>query len=257
MRHRDTIRDQFSRQAIPFSEARSMADGDAIQLLVEAAKADAAGRSLDVACGPGMVALAFAQVVDFAVGLDAVEAMLDRARVLQTRQFCHNITWVLGEAAELPFSDASFDIATCRFAIHHMLDPSITLREMTRILRPRGRIVICGAVASDDPARATALNAFEKMRDSSTVRFLPLAELRSLLTDSGFQIESERKYRVPVEFEDLMLRSFPSQGDVPRLRDMIVSSADGDTLGLATRIDDERIRFSYPAVILAAQKPSP
>jgi ubiquinone/menaquinone biosynthesis C-methylase UbiE len=257
MRHQDTIRDQFSRQAIPFSEARSMADGDAIQLLVEAAKTNAADRSLDIACGPGMVALAFAPVVDFAVGLDAVQAMLDRARVLQNRQSCHNIAWVLGEAAELPFPDASFDLATCRFAIHHMLDPSITLREMTRILRPRGRIVVCDAVAADDPARATALNAFEKIRDPSTVRFLTLAELRNLLTDGGFQIESERKYRVPVEFEDLMLRSFPSQGDVPRLRDMIVSSAEGDTLGLATRIDDERVRFSYPAVILAAQMPSP
>jgi hypothetical protein len=128
---------------------------------------------------------------------------------------------------------------------------------MTRILRPRGRIVICDAVASDDPARATALNAFEKMRDPSTVRFLTLAELRNLLADSGFQIESEGRYRVPVEFEDLMLRSFPSQGDVPRLRDMIVASAEGDTLGLAARIDDERVRFSYAAVILAGQKPSP
>jgi ubiquinone/menaquinone biosynthesis C-methylase UbiE len=71
-----------------------------------------------------MVALAFAQVVDFAVGLDAVLAMLDRARVLQNRQSCRNIAWVLGEAVELPFPDANFDIATCRFAIHHMLDPS-------------------------------------------------------------------------------------------------------------------------------------
>ena len=256
MRHRDTIRDQFSRQAIPFSEARSMADGDAIQLLVEAAKADAAGRSLDVACGPGMVALAFAQVVHSAVGLDTTRAMLDRARVLQHRQSCRNVAWVLGEAAELPFQEASFDIATCRFAIHHMLNPSLALQEMTRVLRPGGRIVICDAVASDDPARATALNALEKMRDSSTVRFLPLAELRSLLTDSGFQIESEQKYRVPVEFDDLMQRSFPSQGVVPRLRDMIVSSIEGDTLGLATRRDDVRILFNYPAVVLAAQKPS-
>jgi ubiquinone/menaquinone biosynthesis C-methylase UbiE len=117
MSHQETVRDQFSRQAVPFSEARSMADGDAIQLLLEAAKTDAAHRSLDVACGPGMVALAFAQVVHFAVGLDTTLAMLDRARVLQNRQSCRNVAWVLGEAAELPFRDASFDIATCRCRI--------------------------------------------------------------------------------------------------------------------------------------------
>jgi ubiquinone/menaquinone biosynthesis C-methylase UbiE len=256
MSHQDTIRDQFSRQAVPFSDARSMTDGDAIQLLVEAARVDAAHRSLDVACGPGMVALAFARVVHSAVGLDTTRAMLDRARVLQHRQSCRNVAWVLGEAAELPFQGASFDIATCRFAIHHMLNPSLALQEMTRVLRPGGRIVICDAVASDDPAKAAALNAFEKLRDPSTVRFLTLAELRSLLIDGGVQIEGERKYRVPVEFDDLMQRSFPSQGDVPRLRDMMVSSLEGDTLGLATRRDDERILFSYPAVVLAGQKPS-
>jgi ubiquinone/menaquinone biosynthesis C-methylase UbiE len=256
MSHRDTIRDQFARQAVPFSEARSMADGDAIQLLVKAARADAALRSLDVACGPGMVTLAFAQVVHSAVGLDTTRAMLDRARVLQHRQSCRNVAWVLGEAAELPFREASFDIATCRFAIHHMLNPSLALQEMTRVLRPGGRIVICDAVASDDPAKAAALNAFEKLRDPSTVRFSTLAELRSLLIDSGLQSEGEGKYRVPVEFDDLMQRSFPSRGDVPRLRDMIVSSVEGDTLGLATRRDDERILFSYPAVVLAGQKPT-
>jgi hypothetical protein len=106
------------------------------------------------------------------------------------------------------------------------------------------------------PPKAAALNAFEKLRDPSTVRFLILAELRSLLIDSGLQIEGERKYRVPVEFDDLMRRSFPSRGDVPRLRDTIVSSVEGDTLGLATRRDDKRFLFSYPAVVLAGQKPT-
>ena len=256
MSHQDTIREQFSRQAVAFSEARSMTDGGAIHLLIEAAKADAAHRSLDVACGPGMVALAFAQVVHRAIGLDTTRAMLDRARVLQDRQSCRNVAWVLGEATELPFQEASCDIATCRFAVHHMLNPSLALQEMTRVVRPGGRIVICDAVASDDSAKAAALNTFEKLRDPSTVRFLNLAELRNLLIDSGVQIEGERKYRVPVEFGDLMQRSFPSQGDVPRLRDMMIASLEGDTLGLATRRENERILFSYPAVVLAGQKPS-
>ena len=110
MSHQDVIHDQFSRQAVPFSEARSMADADAIQLLIDAARAAPGQRSLDVACGPGLVALAFAGVVREAVGLDTTPAMLDRARVLQSQRGIANVVWVLGEAGRLPFPDASFDM---------------------------------------------------------------------------------------------------------------------------------------------------
>src|SRR5262245_15224274 len=57
--HRDTIIDQFSRQAVPFSTAGPIRDREALQLLVTASGAGAADTVLDVACGPGLVACAF------------------------------------------------------------------------------------------------------------------------------------------------------------------------------------------------------
>ena len=54
MDHDARIRDQFTRQAVPFSEAPSMRDEAAIALLVEAAAVGPGGRSLDVGCGPGL-----------------------------------------------------------------------------------------------------------------------------------------------------------------------------------------------------------
>ena len=51
---------------------------------------------------------------------------------------------------------------------------------MVRVARPGGRIVLCDAFASDDPAKAAAFNAMERLRDPSTVEFRPLAFLRGL-----------------------------------------------------------------------------
>jgi ubiquinone/menaquinone biosynthesis C-methylase UbiE len=78
-----------------------MSDAEAIDLLIAASGAQADHRSLDVACGPGMVALGFAREVRFAVGLDMTQAMLDRAKVLQQRQSCSNVecAWGSGELA--------------------------------------------------------------------------------------------------------------------------------------------------------------
>ena len=255
MDHQRTIHDQFTRQAIVFSEAPSMTDIDAIQLLIDAAHAEATHRSLDVACGPGLVVLSFARVVSHAFGLDTTKAMLDRAEELQHQRGIANAEWVLGEAGALPFPGASFDIVTCRFAFHHMLRPAETLKEMIRVTRPGGRIVVCDAVASEDPAKAGAFNAFERMRDPSTVRFLSAAELRTLYPAADLPVEAERAYRVPTELEALLKTSFPAANDLPKLRAAAQASIADDRLGMNTRQRGDRILLDYPALVLSAQKP--
>jgi ubiquinone/menaquinone biosynthesis C-methylase UbiE len=250
--HQERIREQFTSQAVPFSKAASIADGQAIQLLIDLAQAGPGHRSLDVACGPGLVALAFAKVVARAVGVDATPAMLDRARTLQERQSRSNVEWVDGDAGSLPFPDASFDIVTCRFAFHHLLAPAEALAEMKRVTRPGGRIIVCDGIASDDPHKATAFNAFERLRDPSTVRFLTADELRGLFTDAGLVVAEERRYGVAAELEGLLRISFPRPEDLETLRTMMRASLADDGLGLPARAEGERIVFAYPALILAA-----
>ena len=250
--HDDRIREQFTRQAVPFSKASSMADARAIQLLIDMANASPHHRSLDVACGPGLVVLAFARVVASAVGLDTTAAMLDRARVLQRRQSSHNVEWVCGDIHKLPVPDLSFDIVTCRFAFHHFLHAKKALAEMTRATRPGGRIVVCDGVASDDLRKAAAFNAFERMRDPSTVRFFTAGELRALFRDADLSIEQEQTYAVSGELEGLLRVSFPNPEVVATLRETMRASITDDALGLSARADGDRIIFGYPSIILSA-----
>src|SRR6266568_4900449 len=80
--HSDLIRDQFTRQATPFSTAAPIADAGALTMIVEAAEAGPDDSVLDVACGGGIVVCAFAPRVKHATGIDMTAAMLDRARHL-------------------------------------------------------------------------------------------------------------------------------------------------------------------------------
>ena len=61
--HNDLILDQFTRQATPFSTASPITDAAALKLIVETSSAKAADSVLDVACGGGVVACAFAPCV--------------------------------------------------------------------------------------------------------------------------------------------------------------------------------------------------
>src|SRR5262245_11757292 len=121
--HAATIADQFTRQAPQFAAAPALHNRAALDLLVEAARPEATDASLDVACGPGSVVVAFAARVRQAVGLDATEAMLEEARKLAARSSVGNVAWHRGDVYALPFADGAFDIVSCRFAFHHLEEP--------------------------------------------------------------------------------------------------------------------------------------
>src|SRR5436853_6072775 len=144
--HDATIADQFSRQAAQFAAAPALHNQAALDLLVEAARPAPVDVSLDVACGPGSVAIAFARRVRRAVGLDATEAMLDQARQLAARSAIANVEWHRGDVYALPFADGAFDIVSCRFAFHHLQEPARAFAEMARVARTGGRIVLCDAM---------------------------------------------------------------------------------------------------------------
>jgi SAM-dependent methyltransferase len=180
--------------------------------------------------------------------------MIERARQIQAEQGLKNLTFQVGPASPLPFGDGSFSIAVTRYSLHHLLDPLSALKEMRRVTRPGGRVVVCDAVVPDDPAKADGYNRMEKLRDPSHVRALPIAELRGLFRDAGLPEPEARFYAFEVEMEGLLKASFPKPGDEKQLREMILASIEDDALGMRTRRDGAEVKLSYPIVALAAER---
>lgn len=253
--HSSKINDQFSRQAELFAAAPSLHNDDALSLFVEAAEPNAADITLDVACGPGSIVAAFAPRVRRAVGVDATAAMLDQAAKLVAAKALGNVEFHRGDVYALPFADRSFDIVSCRFAFHHFEEPPRALAEMLRVCRAGGRIVLCDALASDDPVKAAGLNRMERHRDPSTVEFRKLGYFVALFASAGLPPPKQAFYRVPVERDALIAGSFPARGDRDLLRQMIDESVVGDLFGMQSRREAETVFLSYPTVILSTQLP--
>jgi SAM-dependent methyltransferase len=253
--HRELILDQFTRQAIPFSTAKTIADENALRLLLDASNAQPSSTMLDVACGGGNVVCAFAKVVKHATGIDMTTAMLERGKALAREKALANVAWDLGEATALPYGDASFDIVTTRFSFHHFLAPLTVLREMTRVCRPGGRIVVTDMVTATDPAKAAEFNRMEVLRDPSHVRALFLTELERLFRDAGLGSPAVLHYELRDELENLLARSFPNPGDDEKIRELFRASAKDDRLGIEIRLEGDRVRYAYPVAILAAIRP--
>lgn len=252
--HRDAIIDQFSRQALPFSTAAPIRDRDALALLVTASGAGSADTVLDVACGPGLVVCAFAQVAAHVTGIDVTPAMLDRARAVAAEQGVQNVTWHCGDVTSLPFPDATFSIVVSRFAFHHFLEPARVLGEMRRVCCPGGRVVVADLLASPDPVRAEAFHRMEVLRDPSHARALTGAGLRALFPAAGLAVPRETSYRMDVELEAVLARSFPAPGTEAEIRRAFDAALRDDGFGLDVRRVDGRIWFTYPVTIFASER---
>jgi demethylmenaquinone methyltransferase / 2-methoxy-6-polyprenyl-1,4-benzoquinol methylase len=110
--------------------------------LTELVPGDAA---LDVCCGTGDLALELGGRVGpegTVVGCDFSERMLDLAQGKATRRGASNVRFEWADALDLPYPDGSFDAATVGFGARNLADLDRGLRELARVLRPGGRLVI-------------------------------------------------------------------------------------------------------------------
>lgn len=110
-------------------------------------------RILDVATGTGMVAFALARRGAEVVGVDQSPAMLGaaRARLARTPALAGRLTFVDGQAEELPFADGGFDALSFTYLLRYVDDRGATMRELARVVAPGGRIGMVEFGVPGDP----------------------------------------------------------------------------------------------------------
>lgn len=99
---------------------------------------------LDVGCGTGDDVRRMAEIVGVsgkAVGLDTSETMIAQARE-RSEGTDLPVEFVQGSAYELPFEDGSFDACRCERVLQHLDEPLAAIREMMRVVRPGGSVLI-------------------------------------------------------------------------------------------------------------------
>jgi ubiquinone/menaquinone biosynthesis C-methylase UbiE len=148
---------------------------------------------LDIACGTGELERLLLE--DFPhlriIGVDISEKMLDIARSkLADRP---NLEFLQASAIALPFQDHSFDLVVTASALHYFEPPVDSLKEMHRILKPNGKLIVMDWCR--DYWVCQALDLFLKISDPAHKTCYSQRELRDFLSTSGFEIEDEHKQK--------------------------------------------------------------
>src|SRR5206468_1287384 len=102
--------------------------------LINAALGSPGMSLLDVACGPGYVSAAVKELGAVPTGIDFSERMIAIARGMFP-----DISFIQGDAQDLPLRTASFDRILCNFGLLHVSQPETACAEACRVLKPKGR----------------------------------------------------------------------------------------------------------------------
>lgn len=250
---RRLIVEQFTKQAVPFSQMPHHNDEDTNRQVIETAGIGSNDTVLDVACGPGLITCAVANVARQVTGIDITPAMIEEARKRQRSVGLTNMDWKVGDVLPLPFPGSSFSAVITRYSFHHFLDPEAVLTEMVRICQPGGRVAVVDVFTST-PEQAEAYNRMEKLRDPSHTRALSLAELTGMFHDTGLVEMKTAFYKLDVEVEKLLTASCTKPGDAQVVRKIFEDDLGVDRLGVGASRQDDGIHFAFPIVVVAGQK---
>jgi ubiquinone/menaquinone biosynthesis C-methylase UbiE len=207
------VREQFTRTAQVFGDfavASRVGDAERLASLVHAGATD---HALDVACGPGTLALRVARHVRRVCALDVTPAILSRARNSALADGLANLDFVIGDAQSLPFADDALDIAVTSYSLHHMADPALAIAEMARVVRRGGRVGIADIRVSEDPHSAEINNRIERVRDASHTRTLTRSEFEIIFVKNGLRILDAQIAEQFRPFDHWMLVAGSKPGD--------------------------------------------
>ena len=246
--------DHWSSRAGHYATSSLHQDGPSLWRLLELARPTPPDRCLDIGTGAGHTAARMSSLATEVVGLDLSEGMLARAQA--TYGHLPGLRFVRAEASSTGFPSETFEIVTARHTLHHHLDLDATLRELERILKPGGRLVIADEV-TPSPEVDAWYHALERARDPSHVRAYTLQQWRGALAGAGFDwVVGDQDTRYPIEVDAWIGR----MGLDPEAETSIYRLfADADkatrqTFEIAFR-DGKAVSFMMPVGVILAIKP--
>jgi ubiquinone/menaquinone biosynthesis C-methylase UbiE len=154
-----------------------------------AARLDTGDRVLEVAPGPGYLAIELARL---GLSVSAIDISRSFVRIGAENAARAGVTvdFRQGDAAALPFDDATFDAAVCRAAFKNFADPQGAINEMRRVLRPGGQALLLDM--RRDATDAGIDEEVVKLRLGPVGALMTRGALRSLRKRAYSQAEFER-----------------------------------------------------------------
>jgi ubiquinone/menaquinone biosynthesis C-methylase UbiE len=251
MQQQAVVAQQFGNTASAYLTSTVHAQGADLAALRElAASMPRAPIVLDLGCGAGHASFAVAPVAESVTAFDLSAQMLEVVTGAARERGLANLATRQGDVGRLPFADASFCMVVTRFSAHHWFDVPAALREVKRVLKPRGLFVVIDITAPETALHDTTLQAVELLRDGSHVRDYRPSEWRTMLQDAGFACERAGDWKLEMKFDEWTARMRTPAERVAAIRSLFATAPEETRQYFAVQAD---CSFSIDSTLLKAR----
>ncbi|MGA7918153.1 MAG: methyltransferase domain-containing protein [Candidatus Acidiferrales bacterium] len=257
------VRARFTKTAEVFGDYAVAQRVEAAELLARMVSAGPNDFALDLASGPGTLALRFAKYVRWICALDLTPAILTRARQTAAQEgLLQKFGFALGDAQALPFADASLDIAVTSYSLHHISDPSRVVNEMARVIKQAGRVGLIDIVVPEDPTVRALNHRIEYIRDDSHSRSLTHREIEEMMGAAGLRVMATDVREHPRKFDHWMQVAGWKGSDPEYIeaRGLMISSIGDDSANFHPRFEssepaaEPELFMTNTGIYIAAEK---
>jgi len=226
MKQNKLVSEQFGGSAQGYLSSDVHANGADLRRLTELTRDTASRLALDLGCGAGHAGFAMAKAGAAVTAYDLSPEMLAVVKNEAVRRGLTNITTQQGEVEHLPFDDASFDLAVTRFSAHHWSDVPTAIREIHRVLKPTGTLVVIDTISPENPLFDTLLQTVEILADASHIRDYRVSEWHAMLHAASFDVRESDGWTLPMEFSSWLARKRTSELRADAVRDVLAKASD-------------------------------
>lgn len=188
----NSVQAEYARLAPTYDRRWAFYIGATIQATLQRLDLSSNATVLDLGCGTGVL---LQQLVNqyptvTLIGLDTSAAMLEAAR----KKLPPSIELHLSSVEQLPFPASQFDCIISTSAFHYFRNPAQAIREMARVLKRNGRLLLTDWCR--DYWTMAGLDLWLKLTDRAHFKTYSIRELKDLLDREGFQSLSIEQYRI-------------------------------------------------------------
>ena len=254
MDHFSRVKEEFKRQAETLSVASVFTDSGVLEQIRAAIKPTRMMNLLDLGCGPGIVTAAMAPDVREAVAYDLTPEMLDKAKQRCQEAGLKNVRFELGSAEHLPFDEGGFDCVVTRLTTHHFLDPRRVMKEVVRVTRRGGKVVVADVVSSENDEEAALHNALETLRDPTHVQMLSSSAMMELIQSAGLRMTSNVTWEMKRDYEEWIRITNAPERIKPLYTIMVALAKAGLHAGIHLHFDGRTVGFTHQWLLVTGEK---
>ena len=225
------------------------------ELVVEFGQIDKNIQVLDLGCGPGVLTGALSKVAGDIEGVDFADQMIAVAQ----RSFPH-LKFKVANGEQLPYDESTFNVVVCNYTAHHFARPEMVFREILRVLKPGGSVVVIHPIQDEQAGWGSFAEALcealppEELPGGPLLAVADPRDYESLLTRCGYVNARCHKKIKPVAFpeiDQLLELGWKVCGlydQPPEIQDVIRAG----TIDRAAKYKLSDGGYSFPDVVLVA-----